>query len=155
GRLYFLANDGAHGLELWKSDGTAGGTALVKDINSTADGLQDGSSDLELVNGVLYFGATGGVYGLELWRAGRAEAGTVPVADINAAADSYPFYMTAVGDHIYFNADDGVHGFELWSLQLDVPTITDVQSTSPAEGSPAQITVTATAPPGAVLKHDF
>ena len=33
GTLYFRATDGGNGLELWKSDGTAAGTAIVKDIN--------------------------------------------------------------------------------------------------------------------------
>ena len=37
--LYFRANDGTNGQELWKSDGTASGTVMVKDINS------GGSSD--------------------------------------------------------------------------------------------------------------
>ena len=32
GTVYFVANDGIHGRELWKTDGTDGGTVLVKDI---------------------------------------------------------------------------------------------------------------------------
>jgi ELWxxDGT repeat protein len=36
GRAFFAANDGLHGAELWVSDGTAGGTRLVKDIRPGA-----------------------------------------------------------------------------------------------------------------------
>ena len=31
--LYFVGTDNTYGKELWKSDGTVNGTAMVKDIN--------------------------------------------------------------------------------------------------------------------------
>ncbi len=34
--LYFTANDGVHGQELWRSQGTASTTSMVKDVNPGA-----------------------------------------------------------------------------------------------------------------------
>ena len=50
------ANDGTNGAELWKSDGTASGTVMVKDISS---GSGSSSPDhLTAVGNTLYFRAT-------------------------------------------------------------------------------------------------
>src|ERR1700753_849774 len=38
GTVFFTAYDRTHGRELWKSDGTNGGTTLVKDIDTGAQG---------------------------------------------------------------------------------------------------------------------
>src|SRR4051812_30613932 len=53
--LYFTANDGVHGRELWRTDGTVATTSLVKDVNpgSASSSLHY----LTQLNGVLYFGA--------------------------------------------------------------------------------------------------
>jgi ELWxxDGT repeat protein len=79
GTLFFSATDGAHGVELWKSNGGplgAGGTKMVADINPGAGG-SIGGSPLTNVNGTLYFSATNGSAGLELWRTAIEGPGAV------------------------------------------------------------------------------
>lgn len=56
GRLFFTADDGVHGGALWRSDGTRGGTVLVKDLASSHsyDPALESPTD---VGGTLFFGA--------------------------------------------------------------------------------------------------
>src|SRR5262245_26454097 len=67
GTLLFEANDGVHGFELWKSTGTSGGTALVKDIKPGAASSGPPSSMVN-VNGTVFFAADDGTNGTELWK---------------------------------------------------------------------------------------
>src|SRR3989442_1709640 len=53
GTLFFRADDGVNGNELWKSDGTTAGTVLVKDIYPGAN--YSFADDLVNVNGTLFF----------------------------------------------------------------------------------------------------
>ena len=63
--LFFTATDGSHGLELWKSNGSADGTVMVKDIwPGTASASP---SQLTAVGDRLFFTAADGVNGFELW----------------------------------------------------------------------------------------
>jgi ELWxxDGT repeat protein len=119
--LFFEANDGASGRELWKSDGTEAGTVRVKDILPGSDGSVPGS--LTNVNGTLFFRADDGTSGRELWKSDGTEAGTVRVKDIRpGSAASVPLDLTKVNGTLFFTADDGVHGRELWKL-LDLPEL--------------------------------
>jgi ELWxxDGT repeat protein len=84
GTLYFRADDGNSGFELWKSDGTEAGTVRVKDIS----GGSLSPSDLTNVGGTIYFSANEGTSGYELWKSDGTEAGTVRVKDIRGGSDS-------------------------------------------------------------------
>src|SRR5262249_37939179 len=123
-QLFFSADDGVSGRELWKSDGTAAGTALVKDIGPGSGylGYPYGSNTRNRVaaGGRLFFTANDGVHGTEFWKSDGTAAGTVLVKDINPGSaygfpsSSYPSSLTAVGGKVFFSADDGVSGRELW-----------------------------------------
>jgi ELWxxDGT repeat protein len=96
--VYFSAlSKGYRGL--WKSDGTAAGTVLVKEINST---------ELTNLNGTLFFVATDGITGNELWKSDGTAAGTVLVKAINAGQ------LTNLNGTLFFVATDGATGYELW-----------------------------------------
>ena len=117
GKLYFGADDGENGRELWVSDGTTEGTRLVADISS---GYSYPRYLTEL-NGRLYFTADDGENGRELWVSDGTAEGTQLVADINPGNSdggypnsSNPEYLTAFEGKLYFNADDGENGRELW-----------------------------------------
>ena len=73
GTLFFTANDGTNGRELWKSDGTAAGTVLVKDINPGIAGSNP--DNLTAVDDRLFFAANDGTNGDELWRSNGNAAG--------------------------------------------------------------------------------
>ena len=84
GTLFFTARDGVHGRELWKSDGSEGGTVLVKDIHPGAGGTYyDDPSDLTVAGGTVFLGADDGVRGTELWKSDGTDGGTALVKDIN------------------------------------------------------------------------
>ena len=113
GTLFFKANDGVHGYELWKSDGTDAGTVLVKDINVGQYGSTP--SELKNVGGTLFFAVSDSVNGTELWKSNGTDAGTSMVKDINPGpSGSYPSTFTNVGNTLYFRAGDATHGGELW-----------------------------------------
>ena len=88
-QLFFPVDDGLDRGELWQTDGTPAGTALVKDINNlTGD---SGARFMTAVNGRLWFAATDGISGQEVWQSDGTTAGTVLFKDINpGAADSDP-----------------------------------------------------------------
>jgi ELWxxDGT repeat protein len=115
--LFFVADDGTHGIELWVTDGTADGTHMVKEIIPPAAGPTASPYGLRAVGSRLFFGVPDGVHGSELWVSDGTEAGTHIVKDINTGAgDGYLGHngSIAAGNTLYFRATDGSSGEELW-----------------------------------------
>jgi ELWxxDGT repeat protein len=112
GTLLFSARDRTHGWELWRSDGTAGGTYLVRDIFPGDDGSQP--RKLTTVGGMLLFTARDPTHGVELWRSDGTEDGTALVSDINPSGSSALSGLTDIGGTLLFAAWDPIHGEELW-----------------------------------------
>ena len=105
--LYFPLDDAIHGNELWKSDGTAAGTVMVKDIRPGTTGSYAREPDGRRI-GTLFFAANDGSHGNELWKSDGTAAGTVLVKDINpGSVRSMPAYLTNVDGTLFFTANDG------------------------------------------------
>ncbi|MCB9149646.1 MAG: hypothetical protein H6641_12870 [Caldilineaceae bacterium] len=117
GRLLFTMDDQVSGPELWSSDGTAAGTALIKDIVPAEFDAVGWASPgpLFTLGDLLFFGANDGVHGKELWRSDGTVDGTFMVTDMNPGiAGSGPDNFIGKGNRFYFTAHDGAHGRELW-----------------------------------------
>lgn len=113
GVLFFRPDDGIHGDELWKTNGTTAGTTMIKDINPGTQGSDPGL--FTNVNGTLYFTANDGTHGIELWKSDGTAAGTVMIKDINPGlSNSNPTSLYSINGLLYFNATDGINGKELW-----------------------------------------
>jgi ELWxxDGT repeat protein len=113
GTLYFTADDGINGNELWKSDGTTEGTVVVKDIFAGSSGSVH--SSLININNTLYFVADDGIHGKELWKSDGTTAGTVLVQDIFAGPSGSDLgNLMNLNGTLYFKANNGINGSELW-----------------------------------------
>lgn len=80
--VFFTAEEGGAGRELWKTDGTAAGTVRVRDVRfGSSSGLDD--TNLASVNGRLVFAAVSdSSTGVELWVSDGTESGTVLLKDL-------------------------------------------------------------------------
>jgi ELWxxDGT repeat protein len=105
--MLFSANDGVHGYELWKTNGTAAGTVMVKDL---VPGTQSSNPfDFTLVNGKVYFvtsaSSSTGV-STALWVSNGTAAGTVQLKTFNANIER----LTALNGKLVFFAFGGQSG---------------------------------------------
>ncbi|HEY4573673.1 MAG TPA: ELWxxDGT repeat protein [Thermoanaerobaculia bacterium] len=113
--LFFTADDGGSGNELWKLDTTTGTATRVKDI--CPGPCSSSPIWLTALGNLVLFQAEDGAHGYELWRSDGTEAGTFLLRDVNpgfASAYGGP-WIDAVGGKVLFSGRDPVFGVELWS----------------------------------------
>lgn len=119
--VFFQVNDGQHGTEIWKTDGTPQGTQLLKDINPDNNGSQEfpGYTEMFLLGTALLFQADDGIHGRELWRTDGTSAGTMMVKDIHAGdSGSVENDMIVFNNKLFFTVFPGAaegREVELWS----------------------------------------
>ena len=134
GVAYFAADDGSHGEELWRSDGTVSGTYMVKDVNpeerwiniiqGTTEPDDSDITELTVAGDKLFFFARNNSQlpftDHELWVSDGTASGTkqviedgmffqtlsqsVPFVGQNIAWYTGPRELTAVGDKVFFSS---------------------------------------------------
>ena len=159
GWLFFVCDTAGEGKELWQTDGTLTGTALVKDIvNGAGQSAPEGLID---VDGTLFFTALDSSNGRELWKSDGTSGGTVLVKDINPGAGSTTFSsgaskpnFVAWGATLYFVADDGSSGAELWKSDGTASGTQQIKDINPGPGSALAFAANTFAPVRHMVPHN-
>ncbi|MBM5818071.1 MAG: hypothetical protein FJ083_16305, partial [Cyanobacteria bacterium K_Offshore_surface_m2_239] len=143
--VYFSANDGSTGYELWKSDGSASGTSRVMDLNPGP-----GSShpkDLIVRGNILYFTASDSFNGRQLWATDILSNTTTrltsaamfgPTTQFSVQDRGNDRNIAIAGETVFFSATfrDGsrISGYELWGL--DLPPLVSLKLPPGGDGEP-------------------
>ncbi|HAL72554.1 MAG TPA: hypothetical protein DCP71_12365 [Verrucomicrobiales bacterium] len=124
GMVYFSATDGLSGQELWKSDGTQGGTSLVANIRPEAETpnpppLGSAPTSITPSGAQVYFSADATGSNRELWITDGTGPGTRVVKttgdlEINTGGASDPTFLTDIEGVLYFSAVSAGNGREPW-----------------------------------------
>jgi ELWxxDGT repeat protein len=130
GRVWFAADDGSNGRELWVSDGTAQGTQVY--INLMPAAASSSPQEFMVALGKLWFVATHPQQGVELWRTEGTIHSTGVFADIEPGlGSSFPKALIEWNDRLWFAASTTQSGLEIWSTDGKQPGATMLADIQP------------------------
>ncbi|WP_223643237.1 ELWxxDGT repeat protein [Corallococcus sp. EGB] len=120
-KLFFSVVIGSNGpaprdTQLWVTNGTAGGTTLLRRPLSLSD--EYGSPVYAVADNLVFFSAYDSSTGIEPWVSNGTVSGTRLLKNIEAQNSSYPREFFRHGDRVYFNAYDETLNSQLWSSKL-------------------------------------
>lgn len=100
-KLYFVADNGSNGYELWMTDGSSAGTQMVKEIRTGTGNTYIGN--MQVFNNKLYFGAMDASGKRELWETDGTSGGTKIAVNTNGGFNEMSSIIT-YKKSLYFNA---------------------------------------------------
>ena len=141
--LYFYADDGVKGMELWKTNGTEAGTFMIKDINNGFSGSYRPALDQRPTflehNNELYFyvsslGSNNNLSRFELWKTDGTNAGTRAVTEVmNVLKDNKIAFNTysSFNNLFYFHGIDKVDNEDTVYKTEDFTTFSKIDGLEP------------------------
>ncbi|RFS13754.1 3-coathanger stack domain-containing protein [Emticicia sp. C21] len=131
GKLFFLANSGSEGFELWKSDGTSAGTTLVKDF--IAGPASPEFSNFQVTGSFLYFSVKDNADNRYYYRTDGTAEGTIEVSKLNPSLEFENVYtlISINNQYFYFSAYNSLVGYELFKVTGNTINLVKDIDTSP------------------------
>ena len=114
-KVYFTAYSSATGKEIYQTDGTPAGTAILTDLNSGAgDGIPS-TPQFKLLSSKIFFVGNTPATGFELYITDGTSSGTVLLKDINPGViSSDPASFSVSDNKLVFTASTVTDGREVW-----------------------------------------
>ena len=141
-QLFFSADNGQTGDELWSTKGKGASTRLFQDIYPGSN--SSSPSSFAGYKNSLFFSANDGRRGHELWTTKGEKGKSERLADINSGkGSSSPADLLVMDSVLYMSANDGSHGRELWKHSLksgETKLVKNIKSGSSIGSSPSELT---------------
>ncbi len=115
--LLFAANDGTHGNELWKSNGSEQGTVMIGDLIPSE--ASSNPSDFVIYKDTAYFSAYISTDEAALWKTDGSAEGTLMVKSFPNSRKGIYNLAVLNGDLLFFvdNSTDSTHSVALWKTR--------------------------------------